>query len=130
MRPLPWAAFVAAGAIGALLRYLVDGYIGNRTQGSFPWGTFLINVSGSLLLGFLTGLGLYHAFPKTPRVVLGTGFCGAYTTFSTFSFETVRLFEEGAIDEAFANALGTLVTCAGAAAVGLAVAAFGAGVRS
>jgi fluoride exporter len=123
MSPLAWAAFVAAGAIGAPLRYLVDGYIGNRTQGSFPWGTFLINVSGSLLLGFLTGLGLYDAFPKTPRVVLGTGFCGAYTTFSTFSFETVRLVEEGAIEEAFANALATLVTCAGAAAVGLAVAA-------
>ena len=118
-----WIAFVVAGAIGAPLRYAVDGWVGDRTDGVFPWGTLLINVSGSLLLGFLTGLGLYHAFPKTPRVVLGTGFCGAYTTFSTFSFETVRLLEEGAVDEAVRNALGTLVVCAAGAAAGLALAA-------
>jgi CrcB protein len=123
MTPLAWAAFVIAAAVGAPLRYLVDGAIGDRTEGAFPWGTFTINATGSLLLGFLTGLALYHAFPKTPKVILGTGFCGAYTTFSTFTFETVRLVEEGALDEAFRNALGTLVTGAGAAAVGLALAA-------
>jgi CrcB protein len=121
--PLAWAAFVAAGAVGAPVRYLVDGFASDRTDGAFPWGTFVVNVSGSLLLGLLTGLSLYHAFPKTPRVVLGTGFCGAYTTFSTFSFETVRLLEEGAVDEAMRNALGTLLTCAAAAAAGLALAA-------
>jgi CrcB protein len=118
-----WVAFVGAGAVGAPLRYLIDGAIQDRTEGAFPWGTFVINVSGSLLLGLLTGLGLYHAFPETPRVILGTGFCGAYTTFSTFSFETVRLLEEGATAEAFRNALGTLVVGAAAAAVGLALAA-------
>ena len=123
MSPLAWAAFVAAGAIGAPVRYLVDGAVGDRTEGVFPWGTFLINVTGSLLLGFLTGLALYHAFPKTPKVVLGTGFCGAYTTFSTFTFETVRLVEEGAINEAFRNALGALLTCTVAAALGVALAA-------
>jgi fluoride exporter len=89
----------------------------------FPWGTFLINVSGSLALGFLTGLALYHGFPDTPKVVLGAGFCGAFTTFSTYTFETVRLVEEGAINEAFRNALGTLVSCAAAAAAGVALAA-------
>ena len=83
MSPAAWIAFVAAGAVGAPVRYLLDGYVGDRTEGVFPWGTFLINVSGSLLLGLLTGLALYHAFPDTPRIVLGTGFCGAYTTFST-----------------------------------------------
>jgi fluoride exporter len=121
--PVAWIAFVAAGAVGAPVRYLVDGYVGDRTQGVFPWGTFLINVTGSLALGFLTGLALYHGFPDTPKVVLGAGFCGAFTTFSTYTFETVRLVEEGAINEAFRNALGTLVSCAAAAAAGVAIAA-------
>jgi CrcB protein len=123
MSPLAWVAFVGAGAVGAPVRYLVDGFVSDRVEGAFPWGTFVINVTGSLLLGLLTGLSLYHAFPRTPRVVLGTGFCGAYTTFSTFSFETIRLLEEGAVDEALRNAFGTLVTCAAAAAAGLALAA-------
>jgi len=120
--PLAWVAFVAAGALGAPIRYLVDGYVGDHTEGAFPWGTFVVNVTGSLLLGVLTGLALYHAFPKTPKVVLGTGFCGAYTTFSTFTFETVSLLEEGAVNEALLNAAGTTVTCALAAALGLALA--------
>jgi fluoride exporter len=121
--PLAWLGFVAAAAVGAPLRYVVDGAIAERTGGAFPWGTFVINVSGSLLLGVLTGLGLYHAFPKVSKVILGTGFCGAYTTFSTFSFETVRLMEEGDLNEAFRNALGTLVAGAAAAALGLTLAA-------
>ena len=123
MTPLAWIGFVAAAAFGAPLRYAVDSYVGDRVEGAFPWGTIVINATGSLALGFLTGLALYHAFPNTPKVILGTGFCGAYTTFSTFTFETVRLVEEGAIDEAFRNAAGTLLTCAAAAAHGLALAA-------
>ncbi len=82
-----------AGAIGAVTRYLVDGRIQEGTSSDHPTGTLVINVTGSLLLGFLTGLALYHAFPGTPRTVLGTGFCGGYTTFSTFAFETVQLAE-------------------------------------
>jgi CrcB protein len=120
--PLAWVGFVAAGAIGAPLRYLVDSAVQDRSAGKFPWGTFVVNVSGSLILGFVTGLAIYHAFPDTPRVILGTGFCGAYTTFSAFSFETVRLLEQGATADALRNALGTLVTCAAAAAAGLALA--------
>ena len=123
MTPLAWLGFVAAAAVGATLRYTVDHVVGGRAEGVFPWGTFAINASGSFLLGVLTGLGLYHAFPKTPRVVLGTGFCGAYTTFSTFTFETIQLVEEGAMWEAFTNALSTLVICGGAAAAGLALTA-------
>ena len=123
MSALTWSAFVVAAAVGAPLRYLVDGAIGDRTGGVFPWGTFVINTTGSLLFGFLTGLALYHAFPKAPRLVLGTGFCGAYTTFSTFTFETVELIEEGAVNEAVRNAFGTLVVGAAAAALGLALAA-------
>ena len=80
--------------MGAPARYLLDGYVQARARGGLPLGTLVINVSGSLVLGFLTGLALYHAFPATPKTVLGTGFCGAYTTFSTFAYETVRLAEE------------------------------------
>jgi CrcB protein len=123
MSPLVWVAFVAAGALGAPLRYILDTVISNRTEGIFPWGTLVINASGSLLLGLLTGLSLYHAFPNTPKVVLGAGFAGAYTTFSTFTFETVALIEDGAIGTAFRNALATLVIGAAAAAAGLLLAA-------
>jgi CrcB protein len=123
MSPLAWVAFVAAGAIGAPVRYLVDGAIGDRTRGAFPWGTFVINTSGSLLLGFLTGLALYHGFPDTPKIVLGTGFCGAYTTFSTHTFETDRLLEDGGHRDALRNTLGTLAAGTAAAAIGLALAA-------
>ena len=123
MSPLAWVAFVAAGAVGATARYMLDGVVLDRTDGAFPWGTFVVNVTGSFLLGFLTGLGLSHAFPKAPRLVLGTGFCGAYTTFSTFTFESVRLLEEGAANAAVRNAAGTLVAGSFAAALGLAVAA-------
>ena len=123
MSPLAWAGFVIAAAVGAPLRYLVDGAIAERAEGVFPWGTFVINASGSLVLGVLTGLGLYHAFPKVPKVILGTGFCGSYTTFSTFTYETVELLEEGALNEAARNALGTILVGAGAAALGLALAA-------
>lgn len=122
MSPLAWVAFVVAGAVGAPLRYAVDNAVDHRTEGAFPWGTFVVNASGSFLLGVITGLALYHAFPSTPKVVLGTGFCGAYTTFSTFTFETLRLIEDGAVSEAMRNVAGTVLTCAAAAALGLALA--------
>jgi CrcB protein len=112
-----------AGAIGAPARYLVDGFVQDRTVGDFPLGTLLINVTGSLLLGIITGAALYHAFPNTPKVWLGTGFCGAYTTFSTFTFETIRLLEERETSAAFRYAVASLVVGAAAAAVGLAIAA-------
>ncbi len=85
-----------AGCAGACARYLVDAFVLERTSSAFPTGTFVVNVTGSLLLGFLTGLVLYHAFPATPKTLLGTGFCGAYTTFSTFSLDTLALAERGA----------------------------------
>jgi len=119
--PLAWAAFVVAGAGGAVVRYGLDRTVGDRTQGVFPWGTLAVNVTGSLLLGLIAGLALHHGLSRAARIVLGTGFCGAYTTFSTFTFETVRLVEEGALAEAFRNTAGTLVTCGAAAALGLAL---------
>lgn len=117
-----WVGLVVAGAVGAPCRYLLDGLIQDRTGGAFPWGTFVINMSGSLLLGLITGAALYHAFPNTPKIILGTGFCGAYTTFSTWTFETIRLLEEGAVREAVLNAVVSLTVGVGAAGLGLALA--------
>jgi fluoride exporter len=121
--PLAWVAFIAAGAIGAPARYLVGVAVSDRVRGATPLGTLLVNVSGSLALGLLTGVALYHGFPNTSRIVLGTGFCGAYTTFSTFTLETVRRAEEGLTREAIGNALLTVFGCAFAAALGLLIAA-------
>lgn len=123
MSAFAWIAFVIAGAVGAPARYLIDGLVTNRTKRAFPWGTLIVNASGSLLLGVLTGLALYHGFPNTQRVVLGTGFCGAYTTFSTFSFDTVHLVKEAAAREAIGNVVLTVLTCATASALGLVLAA-------
>src|SRR4029450_52539 len=71
------ALLVVGGAVGAPARYLVDGVVQNRSRGVFPWGTFVINVTGSLVLGFLTGLTMYHGLGALPKVAIGTGFCGA-----------------------------------------------------
>jgi fluoride exporter len=120
---LTWIGVSLAGALGAPTRYLLDSLVGDHTSGSFPWGTFVINLSGSFALGVLTGLALYHGFPATPKLILGTGFCGAYTTFSTWTFETVRLLEEGSTREAGLNAAASLVLGLVAAAAGLALAA-------
>lgn len=109
----------AGGAAGAAARFVTDGALGARVRGAFPVATLLINVVGSLLLGVLTGLVLFSAASDTWRVVLGTGFCGGFTTFSTASFASVRLSQEGRHTLAALNALGTLALCTVAAAVGL-----------
>ncbi len=123
MTPTIAIGLVVAGGIAAPTRYVLDGVVQDRTAGAFPWGTFAVNVTGSFMLGLITGAALYHAFPSTPKIWLGTGFCGAYTTFSTFTFETIRLLEEGAVADAFRNAVATLVVGTLAAGLGLAVAA-------
>ena len=84
-----------------------------------PWGTILINVSGSLVLGFLTGLTAGRLLPETWHLIIGTGFLGGYTTFSTASVETVRLAQERRWAASLANALGTLALATGAAGLGL-----------
>jgi len=109
------------GFAGAPTRYLVDRAVADHFEVDFPLGTFLINVSGSFLLGLLTGLDLAGHMPMLVKAAIGTGFCGAYTTFSTWSFETVRLLEEGEFVEAFANALVSLAVGLVAAAGGLAL---------
>ncbi len=115
----------AGGLVGAPCRYLLDRAINGRIESDLPWGTFVINVSGSCLLGLLTGLALSHHLSPTGKALLGTGFCGAYTTFSTFTFETMRLLEDCRVLEAAGNvAASVVVGLAGAAAgpaIGLAV---------
>lgn len=121
MSPLGWIAFVLAAALGAPLRYVVDGAVGRRRDTVFPWGILLVNVTGSFLFGLVTGLALHHGLGRTPRIVVGTGFCGAFTTFSTFTYETVRLLEAGELVEAVANLGLTLAVGAAAGALGLAL---------
>ena len=123
MNPSAWVVFLVAAGIGATSRYLLDGWVQDRTRGAFPWGTFTVNVSGCVLLGVLTGLGLYHDLDTTTSTVLGTGGLGAYTTFSTFTFETIRLAEEGALDQAFRNAAASVLVGLAAASAGLALTA-------
>jgi CrcB protein len=107
---------VALGAaVGAPLRYLTDRAVQARHESVFPWGTLTVNVVGSLVLGFLAGL------PAAPAVAaaLGTGFCGALTTYSTFSFETLHLLRGGHRFYALANVLASVAAGFGAAALGL-----------
>jgi CrcB protein len=92
------------GAIGAPLRYLTDLLVQSRHDGAYPWGTFTVNVVGSGLLGLVAGGVTTVGTPHWVLAVVGTGFCGALTTFSTFGYETVRLIEEGSAAEALLNA--------------------------
>lgn len=94
----------------------MDGLVEHHTRGHFPWGTFVVNITGSLLFGLVTGAALDHALAATPRTWLGTGFCGAYTTFSTFTFQTVQLLEEGEVADALRNVLANVVIAMAAAA--------------
>lgn len=96
---------VALGAaVGAPLRYLVDRFVQARRDAVFPWGTFTVNVAGSFVLGAAT-VALHGAW----LAFVGTGFCGALTTYSTFGYETVRLVQERARRYALLNVLGSVV---------------------
>jgi len=118
-----WIAFVAAAAIGAPARYVFEGIVQQRTGGRFPWGTVAVNVSGCFLLGVVTGFGLYHGLDATSRVVLGTAGLGAYTTFSTFTFQSVSLLEEGSTRAAVGNIAASFLLGLAAASAGLALTA-------
>ena len=111
-----------AASAGALARYLLDQGVSRRWESSLPWGTFVINVSGSFVLGMLTGLAAHHGLPAHVLTVLGPGICGGYTTFSTFSYETARLGEDGSTLAAFGNIAGSLTAGLLAAAAGLGLA--------
>ncbi|MCW2735293.1 MAG: crcB protein [Mycobacterium sp.] len=107
------------GAAGAVTRFLVDAKVKRRWSTSFPWATFGINVTGSFVLGVLAGAVLFHGQPSAWQTVLGTGFCGGYTTFSTASFETVRLIQQKAHRLALFNAVGSLIASVAACVGGL-----------
>lgn len=110
-------ALVFLGAmIGAPLRYLTDRTVQSRHDSLFPWGTLTVNVVGCLVLGGLAGAGLAVSAPVLALV--GTGFCGALTTYSTFSYETLRLIEEKSYFYAAANVTVSVVAGVGAALLG------------
>ncbi|MEO3867649.1 fluoride efflux transporter CrcB [Nonomuraea sp. B12E4] len=110
---------VALGAaVGAPLRYLTDRLIQARHDSAFPWGTLAVNLTGSFLLGLLAGLPADAAW----SALLGTGFCGALTTYSTFSYETLRLAQDGSRFYALANIIASVVAGLGAGSMGLLVA--------
>ncbi len=110
------------GFLGANARFWLGGWIQARWGSVFPWSTFVINVTGSFILGlFVTLLAERFALPRAPvlRLIVAVGFVGAYTTFSTFEFETLTLVTAGSWLRAFGNAFGSLL--AGFAAVWLGV---------
>ena len=113
-------AYVALGsALGAPARYLLDRIIQSRREGVFPWGTWAINISGCFALGLLVGLAQGHVVDARLMAAAATGFLGSYTTFSTFTWETMRLVEGGAFVEALLNITVSAVLGVAAAAGGL-----------
>ena len=110
-----WLLVVGGAMVGAPLRYLTDRAVQARHDSVFPWGTFTVNVTGCLVLGLLTGAASHL------QLLLGTGLCGALTTYSTFSYETLRLIEQNAKFVAVANVAASIVAGLGGAFLGVAI---------
>ncbi|MFD7297527.1 fluoride efflux transporter CrcB [Streptomyces sp. NPDC059897] len=118
-----WLLVIAGAMVGAPLRYLTDRTVQSRHDTVFPWGTFAVNVTGSLILGLVTGAVAAGGASSQVQLLLGTGLCGALTTYSTFSYETLRLAESGARFYAAVNVVCSVVAGLGAAFTGAALAA-------
>lgn len=116
-------AVAGAGAVGALARFLTDAAVQGRRGQSFPVGTLSVNVVGSFILGLVTGMVWYHGLGSRAHAVVGVGFCGAFTTWSSVTWETVRLAEDGLGRQALVAMVGGVATALAAAAVGIVVAA-------
>ncbi len=104
------------GMLGAPLRYLTDRAVQSRHDSLFPWGTFTVNLAGCLVLGVISGAGIALSGPV--YALVGTGFCGALTTYSTFSYENLRLVEQKAYFYAAMNLTVSVVAALGAALLG------------
>lgn len=120
MSALVWTGVVLLGGVGSVLRFLVDGAVGSRLGRDFPFGTLVVNVSGAVILGLLTGL----ALEGNAALLAGTATVGSYTTFSTWMLETQRLAEEREVRGAMVNVIGSLVLGVAAAAAGKAIGAW------
>jgi CrcB protein len=118
----PVAALLVAlgGAVGAPLRYVTDLVVSSLHDTVFPWGTWIVNVVGSLALGIVAGLVAAGA-PSWLATLVGTGVCGALTTFSSFGYETVRMVEDGEAAAATLNVVGSLAAGLLACAIGYAL---------
>ncbi|MEV5987744.1 fluoride efflux transporter CrcB [Streptomyces sp. NPDC052051] len=117
-----WLLVIGGAMVGAPLRYLTDRAVQLRHDTVFPWGTLVVNVMGSVILGVLTGaIAAGHASPQV-QLLIGTGLCGGLTTYSTFSYETLRLTQTGAGFYAVVNVVASVAAGLGAAFVGAAFA--------
>ncbi|MEU4731153.1 CrcB family protein [Streptomyces sp. NPDC023588] len=117
-----WLLVVVGAAVGAPLRYLTDRAVQLRHDSVFPWGTFVVNAAACLVLGVLTGAVLAGAASSRLELLLGTGLCGALSTYSTLSYETLRLAERGWKFLAAANAAASVLVGLGAVHLGSQVA--------
>jgi CrcB protein len=116
---------VLGGLLGAPARYLTDLLVQSRHSSRLPWGTLLVNVAGSFMLGVVAGLSAAGHVPLWVLTLVGVGFCGALTTFSTFSFETFRLLDERLWRTAVVNVVASLAAGLAAVAVGFWVGSLG-----
>ncbi|MFD9305271.1 fluoride efflux transporter CrcB [Streptomyces sp. NPDC060048] len=117
-----WLVVIVGAAVGAPLRYLIDRAVQARHDSLFPWGTFVVNAVACLVLGALTGAVLDGAASSRLSLLLGTGLCGALSTYSTFSYETLRLAERGWGFLATANVAASVLVGLGGVTLGLQVA--------
>lgn len=118
-------AVALGGALGAVARHAASSWVQAATGGVFPWGTLAVNVAGSFALGFLLIALEGGGAPDGLRPFLAVGVLGSFTTFSTFSYDTVALFRDGEPARAGAYALGSVLLAVAAALAGMAVAARG-----
>ena len=116
-----WLLILAGAALGAPARWFVDGFVQARHDSVFPWGTFTVNVLGSFALGLLLGASMEGETLVRLVALVGTGFCGAFTTFSTFSYESVVLSEDGSSGIAAVNVFASVAAGLAAAFAGWAL---------